>query len=99
MGATRKPLWYLLLTIAGTQTALAQACPPPPTPRGGPPVLRLSETATIHILPNLLVADLVANAEAPSAVRTRRFGMSDRPGELLSSGSLPGCASQSRGIS
>lgn len=71
MGVGTKPIWCLLLTIGGTQTALAQACPPPP-PGSGPPVLHLSETATIHVQPTLLVADLVASAESPVAVTAQR---------------------------
>ena len=56
-----------LVTMAGIHTALAQACLP--TPAGsGPPVLNLSETATVHVQLSLLVADLVANAESPVAV-------------------------------
>jgi uncharacterized protein YggE len=71
MGAGAKPIWCLLLTIAGAQTALAQNCPPPPA-GSGPPVLHLSETATIHVQPTLLVADLVASAESPVAVTAQR---------------------------
>jgi predicted secreted protein len=67
----RRTVCCLLLTIAGTQTALAQACPPPSSD-SGPPVLHLSETASIHVLPSLLVADLVANAESPVAVTAQR---------------------------
>lgn len=67
----RRTVCCLLLTIAGTHTALAQSCVPPP-PSSGPPVLHLSETATVHVQPSLLVADLVANAESPVAVTAQR---------------------------
>jgi len=67
----RRTVCCLLFTLTGTQVALAQDCPPAP-PNGGPPTLHLSETATVHVQPSLLVADLVANAESPVAVTAQR---------------------------
>lgn len=67
----RRTICCLLLTMTGAHAALAQACPPLPA-GSGPPMLHLSETATVIVQPSLLVADLVANAESPIAVTAQR---------------------------
>jgi uncharacterized protein YggE len=67
----RRVLLGLLACLAASTTAHAQDCGGPPPP-GGPPLLHLSETATITVQPSLLVGDLVANASAASAVTTQR---------------------------
>jgi uncharacterized protein YggE len=61
----------LLMTTTATQAALAQTCAPPVT-ANAPPILHLAETATIKVAPSLLVADLVASADAPIAVTAQR---------------------------
>ncbi len=67
----RRVLLGLLACLAASTTAHAQDCGGPPPP-GGPPLLHLSETATITVQPSPLVGDLVANASAASAVTTQR---------------------------
>jgi hypothetical protein len=61
----------VLMTTTATQAALAQTCPPS-APANAPPILHLSETATINVMPSLLAADLVASADAPIAVTAKR---------------------------
>lgn len=67
----RLTICTLLTFLIATHTAMAQSCPPPP-PASGPPILHLDETASANVQPSLLVADLVANAEAPIAVTAQR---------------------------
>jgi uncharacterized protein YggE len=64
--------WFVLglVGLAGTP-ALAQSAACPPTggpPASGPPVLRLAASSTINVPPDVLVADLTALANAPTAV-------------------------------
>ena len=66
----RLAICVLLMTGVATQAAIAQTCPPPAAPAIAPPILHLAETATIKVAPSLLVADLVASADAPIAVTT-----------------------------
>jgi uncharacterized protein YggE len=61
----------LLTALAHGSAAYAQNGAPPALP-GGPPLLHLSETATIQLLPTLLVADLVTNATSRTAVTAPR---------------------------
>ena len=68
----RLAICALVMTTAATQAAIAQTCPPPGAPANAPPILHLAETATIKVAPSLLVADLVASAEAPTAVTAQR---------------------------
>ena len=67
----RLAICALLMTTAATQAAFAQTCVPS-APANAPPILHLAETATIKVAPSLLVADLVANADAPIAVTAQR---------------------------
>jgi uncharacterized protein YggE len=68
----RLAICALLMTRVATQAAIAQTCPPPAAPAIAPPILHLAETATIKVAPSLLVADLVASADAPIAVTAQR---------------------------
>ena len=68
----RLAIYVLLMTGVATQAAIAQTCPPPAAPANAPPILHLAETATIKVAPSLLVADLVASADAPIAVTAQR---------------------------
>jgi uncharacterized protein YggE len=61
----------LLISGIATQAAMAQTCAPS-APANAPPILHLAETATIKVMPSLLVADLVASADAPVAVAAQR---------------------------
>lgn len=61
----------LLTALADGSAAYAQNGAPPALP-GGPPLLHLSETATIQLLPTLLVTDLVADATSRSSVAAQR---------------------------
>ena len=67
----RRTVCCLVLTMTGAHAALARACPPPPV-GSGPPILHLSETATVEVQPTLLVVDLEASAESPVAVTAQR---------------------------
>jgi uncharacterized protein YggE len=67
----RLAICALLMTGVATQAAIAQTCPSP-APANAPPILHLAETATIKVMPSLLVADLVASADAPIAVTAQR---------------------------
>jgi uncharacterized protein YggE len=68
--AVRHAFLGLIALLTASPAALAQDCGQPSL--GMPPILHLSETATISIEPNLLVADLVATSQSPSAVTTQR---------------------------
>jgi uncharacterized protein YggE len=61
----------VLTSFIITHAAMAQTCPPPP-PANGPPILHLTETASVNVQPTLLVADLVASSDAPIAVTAQR---------------------------
>lgn len=50
---------------------MAQSCPPA-SPANGPPILHLTESASVNVQPSLLVADLMASAEAPISVTAQR---------------------------
>ncbi len=60
----------LLACLATSSAADAQGCGA--LPPNQPPLLHLCETATITVPPTLLVADLVASSQSPSAVTTQR---------------------------
>jgi uncharacterized protein YggE len=66
--AMRRPCLGFLACLAAAPAAYAQDCGAPP---GGPPLLHLSETATIAVQPDLLVADLLASRQSPSAITTQ----------------------------
>jgi uncharacterized protein YggE len=69
----RRILLGILGCCAIINPALAQDCGPPlPSPPNGPPILHLTETAQITVPPTLLVADLMASSQSPSAVTTQR---------------------------
>ena len=69
--ALRLTICTFLTCLIATHAAMAQSCPPPP-PASGQPILHLDETASANAQPSLLVADLVANAEALIAVTAQR---------------------------
>ena len=66
----RRVFLGLLAFLAASSAADAQGCGV--LPPNGPPLLHLSETATITVQPTLLVADLAADSQSPSAVVTQR---------------------------
>lgn len=66
----RRAFLGFFVCLAASPPAYAQDCGAPPP--NGPPLLHLSETATISVPPNLLVADLEASSQSPSAVTTQR---------------------------
>jgi uncharacterized protein YggE len=68
--AVRRVFLGMLACFAASCPAHAQDCGV--LPPNGPPLLHLSETATITVPPTLLVADLVASSQSPSAVTTQR---------------------------
>jgi uncharacterized protein YggE len=68
--AVRRVFLGLLACLATSSAADAQGCGAPPP--NGSPLLHPSETATITVPPTLLVADLVASSQSPSAVTTQR---------------------------
>jgi uncharacterized protein YggE len=69
--AVRRVVLGLLACLAASSGADAQDCGAPPP--NEPPLLHLSETATIAVPPTLPVADLVASSQSPSAVTTQRY--------------------------
>jgi uncharacterized protein YggE len=68
--AVRRVVLGLLACLATSSAADAQGCGA--LPPNQPPLLHLCETATITVPPTLLVADLVASSQSPSAVTTQR---------------------------
>jgi len=68
--AMRRPCLGFMACLAASPAPYAQNCGA--APPGGPPLLHLSETATIAVQPDLLVADLLASSQSPSAITTQR---------------------------
>lgn len=67
----RLTICTLLTSVVVTHAAMAQSCPPS-SPANGPPILHLTESASVNVQPSLLVADLMASAEAPISVTAQR---------------------------
>lgn len=67
----RLAICTLLTSVVITHAAVAQSCAPA-SPANGPPILHLTESASVNVQPSLLVADLEASADAPIAVTAQR---------------------------
>jgi len=88
----RRIFLVILACLAASSTAHAQDCGAPPS--NGPPLLHLSETATITVPPTLLVADLVASSQSPSAVTTQRHVNDLMARANLLAGKVPGIVAE-----
>ena len=86
--AVRRVVLGLLACLAASSGAHAQDCGA--LPPNEPPLLHLSETATITVPPTLLVADLVASSQSPSAVTTQRHVNDLMARADLLAGKVPG---------
>jgi len=90
--AVRRVFLVSLAFLAASSAADAQECVAP-TPNG-PPLLHLSETATSTVPPTLLVADLVASSQSPSAVTTQRHVNDLMARADLLAGKVPGIVTE-----
>ncbi len=88
----RRVVLGLLACLTASSAADAQDCGV--LPPNGPPLLHLSETATITVPPTLLVADLVASSQSPSAVTTQRHVNDLMARADLLAGKVPGIVTE-----